>query len=208
VTVWLTADQHFGHDMVAQLRGFRTAHKHDKEVMARYNDVVGRDDEVYIVGDLCMWGPQNKGNVERIIRQLNGRKHLILGNHDKLKPFDYVELGILSVHTWIPLNFGYCVNLVHDPSAVTMDPESFWICGHMHDLFKQIGTCVNVGLDVWDLRPVEGIKVWDLLKDAKPTKEQHNLSWLAEHRHEEGAKNRLEAGHEEGPTGPSGQLDP
>jgi calcineurin-like phosphoesterase family protein len=186
MTKWFTADLHLGHDMVAEYRGFKTTHKHDTEVTARYNAKVQEDDEVWIVGDLCMWGPQNTNSVEQIIRKLNGQKHLILGNHDKLKPFDYVEMGIVSVHTALQVTLGASVvtNIVHDPAVVTVDPSMHWICGHVHDLFLQIGTCLNVGLDVWGLEPVPWPTALEMLIDAEPTPDQRNTTWLSEHRHD------------------------
>jgi calcineurin-like phosphoesterase family protein len=37
-------------------------------------------DEIYILGDFCL---KNREYTEKILKQLKGRKHLIIGNHDK-----------------------------------------------------------------------------------------------------------------------------
>jgi calcineurin-like phosphoesterase family protein len=144
ITTWFTADLHLGHELVSRLRGFRTITQHDRTLIRNYNELVKDKDEVYIVGDLCMWGPQNFGNMEAIVKKLKGRKHLILGNHDKLKPFDYVEAGIISVHTSLLIDkFGSVPNpicVVHDPSIVTIGlltrkwSDSFcWTPSHRKD---------------------------------------------------------------------------
>lgn len=194
MTTWFTADLHLSHELVAKIRGFDTVTKHDRTLIRNYNELVKDGDEVYIVGDLCMWGPQNFGNMEALVKKLKGNKHLILGNHDKLKPFDYVEAGIISVHTSLQLcltdpiggsvGFFYPANVVHDPSAVTTDPSAKWVCAHVHNLFKQVGTCLNVGVDVWDLKPVRSEEVCRHLQSATPTEEQSKMKVLVANRHD------------------------
>jgi calcineurin-like phosphoesterase family protein len=197
MTTWLTADLHLSHELVSKIRGFDTVTKHDRTLIRNYNELVKDGDEVYIVGDFCMWGTQNIGNVEALVKKLKGNKHLILGNHDKLKPFDYIEAGIVSVHTSIILPdiieshlfdparmFGGPLNVVHDPSVVTMNPRARWICGHVHDLFRQIGTCLNVGVDVWGQVPVQEEVVRKFLLNAEPTEDQLKMKQLVVDRHE------------------------
>jgi len=186
MTTWFTADLHLSHELVSKLRGFDTVTKHDRTLIRNYNELVKDGDEVYIVGDFCMWGTQSIGNMEALVKKLKGNKHLILGNHDKLKPFDYIEAGIISVHTsFVAEAFPNPIVLVHDPSVVTMNPRSRWACGHVHDLFKQIGTCLNVGVDVWDLKPVHENEVWLALRDAQPTADQLKMKRLVVNRHDE-----------------------
>lgn len=49
--------------------------------MALWNDRVQADDEVWILGDFCYRAEKGP---EWYLRQLKGRKHLIVGNHDYL----------------------------------------------------------------------------------------------------------------------------
>lgn len=51
----------------------------DLALIQNWNCRVGPQDEIYILGDLTMKGA---GYAEGILRQLNGRKHLVCGNHD------------------------------------------------------------------------------------------------------------------------------
>jgi len=85
-------------------------------------------------------------------------RHLILGNHDVLKPFTYVNLGFASVHTSLKIRIGnYDAYLIHDPSAWTVLPrDSILVCGHIHGLFKTLPEqkTVNVGVDVWEFKPI------------------------------------------------------
>lgn len=75
------SDLHFGHSNVLKYdnRPFASIEDHDKELIKRWNDHVGINDEVYILGDVS-W--RNPSVTTETVKQLNGRKHLIAGNHD------------------------------------------------------------------------------------------------------------------------------
>lgn len=51
-------------------------------ILDAWNSTVKADDEVYVLGDCKLSGSQWN---EKIISKLNGKKHLILGNHDNDK---------------------------------------------------------------------------------------------------------------------------
>ena len=75
------ADTHFGHQNIIHLvnRPFQTTEEMDKTIIQNWNSVVTDNDEVYIIGDLCF---RNAKAPEEYLKQLKGRKYLILGNHD------------------------------------------------------------------------------------------------------------------------------
>lgn len=50
-------------------------------IIERWNNTIGEKDEVYILGDV-LW-PDNAAFGIAILKKLNGRKHLITGNHEK-----------------------------------------------------------------------------------------------------------------------------
>ena len=60
--------------------------EHDQIIKSRWNAVVHNNDDVYILGDIGREG-SNKDNeyLCQIISTLKGNKHLIQGNHEKLK---------------------------------------------------------------------------------------------------------------------------
>lgn len=153
--IWYTADQHFGHENMIKYcnRPFMSAAKMDNAMIDRYRKVVSPEDTVYFLGDFSIKGPQYLGYHEYIMKQLPGNKILILGNHDKVNPFTYMELGFLHVHT--VLDIGSYV-LVHDPAMSVVDDSRLWLCGHVHTVFKmgKRGTVLNVGVDQWGFYPV------------------------------------------------------
>ena len=81
MTIWFTADTHFGHAGIIRHRArpFSTVEAMDEGLIQAWNAVVRPRDTVWHLGDLA-FGP--RGTAERCHRRLNGRKHLIVGNHD------------------------------------------------------------------------------------------------------------------------------
>lgn len=75
------ADLHFGHMNILSYdnRPFTDIKAHDKALIDLWNERITSDDDVYILGDVS-WYPLNK--TVDIIKSLEGRKHLIIGNHD------------------------------------------------------------------------------------------------------------------------------
>ena len=77
------ADCHFYHRRLnteMDKRGFASVEEMNDHMIRRWNSKVTKNDTVYILGDLSLAGGfQTSGILER----LNGKKHLIIGNHDK-----------------------------------------------------------------------------------------------------------------------------
>lgn len=87
------SDPHFGHEHMAEFRGFKNAKEQDEYIIYKWNNVVKKRDTTWILGDITM----EKANYE-ILNKLNGFKRVVLGNHDQGK------------HTKILLNY---VNTIH-----------------------------------------------------------------------------------------------
>jgi len=171
---FFTADQHFGHENIVRYCGrpFKNAHQMDKVLIERYNAVVAPTDTCYFLGDFSMSG--NPEVIEKYVRKLNGTKILILGNHDRLKPFTYVDIGFQSVHTAVDVLLSSLVYIktevrcVHDPApACSTRYHRHWLVGHVHGLFKNLdrGRVTNVGVDVWDFTPVSQDQLYDYWKE-------------------------------------------
>lgn len=76
------ADTHFGHRSVLAFDGrpFADVEEMDRTMIQWWNSRVQRDDHVYIVGDFAY---RSELPEEWYLERLKGRKHLIIGNHDK-----------------------------------------------------------------------------------------------------------------------------
>jgi calcineurin-like phosphoesterase family protein len=152
--VWLTADLHFGHEFILEVtdRPWKNIDRHDNALIRNANKLVKPKDLYIIVGDLTMKGSDRMKYIMRIVSRLPGNKILVFGNHDKLRPVKYVNIGFILAATSLVLPGGVLV--VHDPAAATVWPKNKpVICGHIHELFKVIDNVVNVGIDVWDYKP-------------------------------------------------------
>lgn len=153
--IYFTADLHFYHDAIIEAcyRPYKTGHQMHKALVKNFNEIVTDEDTVYILGDFSF--SKDKEPIRRIVDKLNGQKHLILGNHDYLNPFTYVEFGFISVHTSLKIDlYGQEYILVHDPALSQVDRSKMFLCGHVHDLFLWQKNCINVGVDVHGFKPI------------------------------------------------------
>ena len=76
------SDLHIAHKNIIAFdkRPFWNLDDMHRELIERWNGVVKPKDEVYVLGDFAF----NKKKGLEIIKQLNGTKYLIMGNHDDL----------------------------------------------------------------------------------------------------------------------------
>ena len=81
--VFFTADMHFGHRAIINMqnRPFESVEEMDRVLLQNYNSVVRKNDTVYILGDICHHMKVEDADV--LIKKMNGKKYLIVGNHDK-----------------------------------------------------------------------------------------------------------------------------
>lgn len=84
---WVISDTHFFHENIIQYCGrpFANAELMNECMLDYWNESVKPQDHVYHLGDVaCGYGGDDKvlGN---LLRRLNGKKRLIVGNHDNLK---------------------------------------------------------------------------------------------------------------------------
>lgn len=91
-TIWFTADLHFGHRKVAEIRGFeddefnpaRAEEVHDEAVFQSWARVVRPKDTVYVLGDISGGSRWAEDYALGFLSILPGEKHLIAGNHDSV----------------------------------------------------------------------------------------------------------------------------
>lgn len=75
------SDLHFGHKNCLSFdnRPFLSIEENDETLISNWNNTVGVTDDVYILGDISWY---NATKTIEIYHNLNGIKHLIIGNHD------------------------------------------------------------------------------------------------------------------------------
>ncbi|WP_344818301.1 hypothetical protein [Microbacterium soli] len=80
---FVTSDHHFGHVRISELAGrpFSSVDEMNAVMIERWNALVGPDDVVLQLGDVAL-GPIEDS--VRLTAQLNGRRLLVPGNHDRV----------------------------------------------------------------------------------------------------------------------------
>lgn len=80
---WFTADTHFGHANIIKYckRPFCNVFEMNETTIDNWNRVVKPPDTIYILGDVAM--KMSISHIRNIITRLNGKKHVIIGDHDK-----------------------------------------------------------------------------------------------------------------------------
>lgn len=79
--IYFTSDQHFYHENIIKSVGrpFKNAEEMKRVLIQKWNEKVGSEDEVYILGDVSL---KRYPAVSAVLAQLNGKKYLVKGNHD------------------------------------------------------------------------------------------------------------------------------
>ena len=80
--IFFTSDLHLGHENCIRLcnRPFSSIEEMDETLIENWNHKVTGKDTVYILGDMIY---RSQKPPEEYLRRLRGKKHLILGNHDR-----------------------------------------------------------------------------------------------------------------------------
>lgn len=79
--LWFTSDTHFFHGNIIEYcnRPFKDVYEMNEALIQNWNDRVKPGDVIFHLGDFGHCGSQK---LKETLERLNGRKYLILGNHD------------------------------------------------------------------------------------------------------------------------------
>lgn len=142
--IWLSSDYHFQHnrEFIYKPRGFENVDEMNETIIANHNDVVREDDDIYLLGDLMLGGPDKMETGLEMIRALKGRLHLIRGNHDTDKRWEaYSKLpNVVEQQNAIYLNYHkYHFYMSHYGSLTNnndydkpLQARLLNLCGHSH----------------------------------------------------------------------------
>lgn len=185
MTIYLTSDPHFGHELVAGLRGFETVNEHDDAVLDSFYRVLYATDDLWILGDLSGGGRRAEERaldlLRGVVRDTGVRLHLVEGNHDSCASIHrdgwkrqrrFLEV-FESVHAFVrrrgperaPVLLSHYPYEGDGPErgperygyARLKDTGAWLLHGHTHQTERVTGLRqIHVGWDAWR-RPV----VWD-----------------------------------------------
>jgi calcineurin-like phosphoesterase family protein len=148
--VYLISDTHFGHSKVlefeAEARPFKSIAEHDECLIALWNETVKPKDTVWHLGDVGFGI-----GVFDILPRLNGRKKLVMGNHDRYPADKYLEhfagvYGAVKLRDYIMTHVP-----IHDSQFYRFKGN---IHGHLHSKVLADERYINVSVERIGLKPV------------------------------------------------------
>ena len=181
VTIWFTSDLHLNHSKIIEYcnRPFSNVEEMNEAIIGNWNKVVSPEDVVFCLGDIALGG---SGAWNTLIPQLNGKIHLILGNHDirnwresYKKLFESVSEQLtveIDKKTFILTHFPLLC--YHGTWGTEMNVIN--LIGHVHTLkannsgkdFERLQylfpTQYDVGVDFNDYRPISYNQVMEKIK--------------------------------------------
>lgn len=174
--IFVISDTHFQHANFLNfkdsngefIRKFKDVTEMDELIVERWNKVVTPQDKIYHCGDVYFG---NSKSADVILSRLNGKKRLILGNHDNGKSttlhkhFQKIELwrmfpefGLLLTHIPVhPSNLKILVSERHDLEEGACGKEQiqmYNIHGHIHQNPSPEGPYRNVCVEHTNYAPV------------------------------------------------------
>ena len=186
--IFITSDLHFNHDreFVWGARGFSSVQEMNESIVAHWNSVVNEDDDVYVLGDLCLGGAGMNSENQKLIERLNGRLHIILGNHDtpaRIEMYRFCKNVVEEPKYADMLHYrGYHFYMSHFPTmTANLEKEYLKQCtinlfGHTHQkdpFYQDIPFMFHVGMDTHNCTPVLLDDAIEMMKNkVKECKEQ------------------------------------
>lgn len=186
--IYLTSDLHFNHDreFIYKPRGFNSVEEMNSTIIANFNEVVTPDDDVYVLGDLMLGGPDKLDEGLNLISKLNGKLHLVRGNHDTDKRWAMYSVlpNVVEYGNAIYLKYkGFHFYMSHYPTfTANLEKESLKQCtinlyGHTHQhdskFYNDIPFMYCCCLDCHENYPVSISRViYDMYEKVEECKKQ------------------------------------
>lgn len=180
--IFVCSDLHFNHnkEFLYKPRGFDSVEKMNEAIIERHNALVDNEDDVYICGDLCLGGG-GEGALSAakcLIERLNGKLHIILGNHDTPVRIEMYKTckNVVDIKYADMIHYkGYHFYLSHFPTITSNFDEDkplkariINLCGHKHTIDKFIdfdkGLIYHIEVDSHNCYPKN---IDDIIEDIK-----------------------------------------
>ena len=169
--IYWTSDTHFGHKSILHLgtgRPFSSVEEMDEAMIARWNERVDWDDDIWFLGDFTFY---NSTKTSEVLSRLQGRKHLIWGNHDKPLKNKLSFFESEQHYKEITVN-GQKIIMFHYPieSWHSVGQGSWHLHGHCHNNLPQTDMArLDIGVDGHDFTP------WSFEEIARELKNRTGL---------------------------------
>lgn len=162
---FLLADSHYHHKNIIDYckRPFSSVEEMNEVMIDNWNKTVGKYDKGIILGDfaLCV-----KDKIIEIGQRLNGKKTIILGNHDRASERVYYEAGFSCVVKY-PILVEDFFLLSHEPKFQSIDATWANIYGHVHNDPKYLDCTSNsfcVSAERLNYTPISFDEIYERMK--------------------------------------------
>lgn len=150
--MWFSSDHHFFHKNIMKFcpntRVGTSTEEMNELLIAAHNSCVDYGDEVFFLGDFSFGTAQE---TKSIVARLNGKKHLIYGNHDKVIQSDMsIQRMFDSIQHYKELTYSKIkLCLFHYPIAEWNQCArgSIQLHGHTHGNYQSEFRVFDVGID-------------------------------------------------------------
>lgn len=165
--VYVTADTHFDHkNLVVKNycdRPWTDLEEHNEMLVQNWNNTVTEKDTIVVVGDFAWKRPTYW------LDRLNGNKILIRGNHDpkgQIKGFQFIK------DMWsAQIQNQHVIFCHYQMQEWSRSYHGAWhLYGHSHGNAVESPTKLSfdVGIDVWDYKPVHWDQITEKMNDKIP----------------------------------------
>lgn len=159
MAVFVYSDPHFYSESIIMngKRPFKGVEEMNDALIRNYNSVVRKQDTTYWLGDV-MWGA-TKEKVQNILRQMRGKKFLIMGNHDRTRKESWWHsCGFDRVSKHPVYDAENRILYSHEPlEEFGNNGQIANFHGHIHIQdyeFKEHQQCINVCVEKTNYRPI------------------------------------------------------
>lgn len=148
--IFYISDTHFNHSNIINFDGrpFANANEMNERLIENWNNAVKKSDQVYILGDFC-WSRDENVWIN-ILKQLNGQKFLIRGNHDPRRVPGKLAKCFAQVCDYKEIkDCGRTVVMSHYPMLFYKHdyrPDTIMLYGHVHTAKENqlVQECLNL----------------------------------------------------------------
>lgn len=180
---YFTSDFHLGSSNVIEYshRPFENAGHMNDVLIRRVNQMLDKHDVLFHVGDFMLAGYDRHDvkhdysdiKIETYLDQIKPHIILLNGNHDSNH-----NCHAMCNYVYVNLNKNWKnISVSHLPITKSYESLKIHLCGHVH--FKWLANFdkntnvlnINVGVDVWDYRPVDSETLVKVIEDLTSDKE-------------------------------------
>lgn len=164
--IYFISDTHFNHDrdFIWGNRGYNSVNEMNENIIINWNNIITNEDDVYVVGDFFLG--KDTDYIIDTINKLNGKIHLILGNHDtnyKVGIYNTLPHKIVSISYAKIIKYDNKSFYISHYPTLTATPECYNktslynIFGHTHSkeiFYEGFPYMYNVACDAHNCTPI------------------------------------------------------